>query len=178
MTTNRELYDTIVAEVEQSYPLLWEYKEDEMPNEEGGYVQYELFEGLTLDAPMDVFSNYTVRDALMVKANQDDKFTFVLCNKIIHTAKEADEKGSFTLHELEGLATVTQMLVMWEQTDRAISIGQTAQQCAEENNLELPSLMSAAARLIQASIAGFDMTALRANMVASLNDTMQKELDK
>jgi hypothetical protein len=89
MTTKREMYDTVVAEVERDYVHVFEHEMGEVPDTEDGYVQYELFDGLKLDSPTDAFSNFSVRDALMAKANADDKFAFVLSNKIIHSAKRS-----------------------------------------------------------------------------------------
>ena len=78
------MYDTIVAEVERDYVHVFEHELGAVPieDEDEGFVQYELFNGLHLDSSTTAFSNFTVRDALMAKANADDKFAFVLAIRL------------------------------------------------------------------------------------------------
>lgn len=179
MSTNRELFDTIVAEVERDYVHVWEHANGEVPvQDEEGFVQYEVLDGLLLDTPTNAFSNFTVRDAVMVKANQDDKFAFVLCNKIIHHAKKADEAGNFVQADLDALATAIHIQAMWEQTERAVALSMTAEQCAEENSLEMPTLMDATKRVIMMqTVMGLDIADLRVRMTKDLAKVAFTALD-
>jgi len=179
MSTNRELFDTIVAEVERDYVHVWEHANGEVPvQDEEGFVQYEVLDGLLLDTPTNAFSNFTVRDAVMVKANQDDKFAFVLCNKIIHHAKKADEAGNFVQADLDALATAIHIQAMWEQTERAIALASVAEQCAQENNLEMPTIMDATKRVIMMqTVMGLDIAELRVRMTKDLAKVAFTALD-
>jgi hypothetical protein len=179
MTTNRELFDTVVAEVERDYAHVFEHEEGSMPTEdEEGFVQYEVFDALPLDVPADTFSNFIVRDALMVKANEDDKFAFVLCNKIIHHAKEASETGTFGQAELDALATAIHIQAMWEQAERAVMLANVAMEHAKEQDLKMPSIMEASRKIIMAqTMMGYDLPALRAQMGKELAPMLMQALD-
>ena len=179
MTTKREMYDTVVAEVERDYVHVFEHEMGEVPDTEDGYVQYELFDGLTLDTPTDVFSNFSVRDALMAKANADDKFAFVLSNKIIHSAKEASDAGNFVQADLDALATAIHIQAMWEQAEKAVALGQIAIEVAREHDLKMPSIMDASRKIIMAQqMMGMDIPNLREKMCAELTPLLLADLDK
>ena len=179
MSTNRELYDTVVAEVERDYVHVFEHEMGEAPTDEGDFVQYEVFDGLTLETPTDAFSNFIVRDAIMLKANEDDKFGFVLCNKIIHSVREASEAGNFRQADLDALATAIHIQVMWEQTERAVGLASIAIEHAQEDNLEMPSLMEASRKLIMANqMMGMEIAPMRERMVKELKPVMMSALDE
>ena len=180
MTTKREMYDTVVAEVERDYVHVFEHQMGEMPTEdEEGYVQYELFDGLTLDTPTDAFSNFAVRDALMAKANADDKFAFVLSNKIIHTAKQASDSGTFGQADLDALATAIHIQAMWEQAEKAVALAQIAIETAQEHDLKMPSIMDASRKIIMAQqMMGMDIPNLREKMSKELTPLLLADLDK
>jgi hypothetical protein len=179
MTTKREMYDTIVAEVERDYVHVFEHEMGEVPDTEDGYVQYELFDGLKLDSPTNVFSNFSVRDALMAKANADDKFAFVLSNKIIHSAKEASDAGNFVQADLDALATAIHIQAMWEQAEKAVALAQIAIETAQEHDLKLPSIMDATRKIIMAQqMMGMDIPNLRVKMSEELTPALLADLDK
>ena len=179
MTTKREMYDTVVAEVERDYVHVFEHEMGEVPDTEDGYVQYELFDGLKLDSPTDAFSNFSVRDALMAKANADDKFAFVLSNKIIHSTKEASDSGNFGQADLDALATAIHIQAMWEQAEKAVALAQVAIEVAQENNLRLPSIMDATRKIIMAQqMMGMDIPNLRVKMSEELTPALLADLDK
>jgi hypothetical protein len=179
MTTKREMYDTVVAEVERDYVHVFEHEMGEVPDTEDGYVQYELFDGLKLDSPTDAFSNFSVRDALMAKANADDKFAFVLSNKIIHSTKEASDAGNFGQADLDALATAIHIQAMWEQAEKAVALAQIAIEVAQENNLKLPSIMDATRKIIMAQqMMGMDIPNLRVKMSEELTPALLADLDK
>jgi hypothetical protein len=179
MTTKREMYDTIVAEVERDYVHVFEHEMGSVPDTEDGFVQYEVFDSLRLDTPTDAFSNFTVRDALMAKANADDKFAFVLSNKIIHSAKEASDAGNFVQADLDALATAIHIQAMWEQADKAVALAQVAIEVAQENDLQMPSIMEASRKIIMAqTMMGMDIPNLREKMSKELSPILLSELDK
>jgi hypothetical protein len=180
MTTKREMYDTVVAEVERDYVHVFEHEMGSIPTEdEEGFVQYEVFDSLRLDTPTDAFSNFTVRDALMAKANADDKFAFVLSNKIIHSAKEASDAGTFVQADLDALATAIHIQAMWEQIEKAVALAQIAIEVAQENDLKLPSIMEASRKIIMAQqMMGMDIPTLREQMSKELSPILLSELDK
>ena len=179
MTTKREMYDTVVAEVERDYVHVFEHEMGEVPDTEDGYVQYELFDGLRLDSPTNAFSNFSVRDALMAKANADDKFAFVLSNKIIHSAKEASDAGNFVQADLDALATAIHIQAMWEQIEKAVGLAQIAIEVAQEHDLKLPSIMDASRKIIMANqMMGMDIPDLREKMSKELSPILLSELDK
>jgi hypothetical protein len=179
MTTKREMYDTIVAEVERDYVHVFEHEMGSVPDTEEGFVQYEVFDSLRLDTPTDAFSNFTVRDALMAKANADDKFAFVLSNKIIHSAKEASDAGNFVQADLDALATAIHIQAMWEQIEKAVALAQIAIEVAQEHDLQLPSIMDASRKIIMANqMMGMDIPNLREQMSKELSPILLSELDK
>lgn len=179
MTTKREMYDTIVAEVERDYVHVFEHEMGEVPDTEEGFVQYEVFDSLRLETPTDAFSNFTVRDALMAKANADDKFAFVLSNKIIHSAKEASDAGNFVQADLDALATAIHIQAMWEQIEKAVGLAQIAIEVAQEHDLQLPSIMDASRKIIMANqMMGMDIPNLREKMSKELSPILLSELDK
>ena len=179
MTTKREMYDTVVAEVERDYVHVFEHEMGEVPDTEDGFVQYEVFDSLRLDTPTDAFSNFTVRDALMAKANADDKFAFVLSNKIIHSAKEASDAGNFVQADLDALATAIHIQAMWEQIEKAVGLAQIAIEVAQEHDLQLPSIMEASRKIIMAQqMMGMDIPNLREKMSKELSPILLSELDK
>ena len=179
MSTNRELFNTIVAEVERDYAHVFEHENGTHPAEdEGEFVQYEVFEAIPLDTPTDAFSNFTVRDALLVKSNEDDKFAFVLCNKIIHHVKKADDAGNFVQADLDALATAIHIQAMWEQVERAVGLASVAETCAEENGLDMPTIMDATKRIIlMQTVMGMDIPTLRERMTKDLKPTAYSALD-
>ena len=173
------MYDTIVAEVERDYVHVFEHEMGEVPDTEDGFVQYEVFDSLRLDTPTDVFSNFSVRDALMAKANADDKFAFVLSNKIIHSAKEASDAGNFVQADLDALATAIHIQAMWEQIEKAVGLAQIAIEVAQEHDLQLPSIMDASRKIIMANqMMGMDIPNLREKMSKELSPILLSELDK
>ena len=180
MTTKREMYDTVVAEVERDYVHVFEHEMGTNPTEdEEGFVQYELFDGLRLDSPTNAFSNFSVRDALMAKANADDKFAFVLSNKIIHSTKEASDSGTFVQADLDALATAIHIQAMWEQAEKAVALAQIAIEVAQENNLKLPTIMDASRKIIMAQqMMGMDIADLREKMSKELTPALLADLDK
>ena len=174
------MYDTVVAEVERDYVHVFEHAEGSMPTEdEEGFVQYEVFDSLRLDSPTDAFSNFTVRDALMAKANADDKFAFVLSNKIIHSAKEASDAGNFVQADLDALATAIHIQAMWEQAEKAVALAQIAIEVAQENDLRLPTIMDASRKIIMAQqMMGMDIANLREKMSKELPPALLADIDK
>ena len=174
------MYDTVVAEVERDYVHVFEHAEGSMPTEdEEGFVQYEVFDSLRLDTPTDAFSNFTVRDALMAKANAYDKFAFVLSNKIIHSAKEASDAGTFVQADLDALATAIHIQAMWEQAEKAVALAQIAMEVAQEHDLRLPTIMDASRKIIMAqTMMGMDIANLREKMSKELSPILLSELDK
>jgi hypothetical protein len=179
MTTKREMYNSVIAEVERDYVHVFEHEMGEVPDTEDGFVQYEVFDSLTLDTPTDAFSNFTVRDALMAKANEDDKFAFVLSNKIIHTAKQASDAGNFVQADLDALATAIHIQAMWEQADKAVALAQIAIEVAQEHDLQMPSIMEASRKIIMAqTMMGMDIAKLRSQMSKELSPLLLADLDK
>ena len=180
MTTNRELYDTVVAEVERDYAHVFEHEEGSVLTEdEEGFVQYEVFEALPLGVSTEVFSNLAVRDALMAKANGDDKFAFVLCNKIIHHSKEASEADNFGQSDLDALATAIHLQVMWEQAERAVMLGGMAIEIAKEHDLTMPSIMDASRKLLMAQqMMGLEISSMREKMSKELTPMLMQALDE
>ena len=173
------MYDTVVAEVERDYVHVFEHEMGEVPDTEDGFVQYEVFDSLRLDTPTDAFSNFSVRDALMAKANADDKFAFVLSNKIIHSAKEASDAGTFVQADLDALATAIHIQAMWEQIEKAVALAQIAIEVAQEHDLQLPSIMDASRKIIMANqMMGMDIPNLREQMSKELTPVLLSELDK
>ena len=173
------MYNSVIAEVERDYVHVFEHEMGEVPDTEDGFVQYEVFDSLTLDTPTDAFSNFTVRDALMAKANEDDKFAFVLSNKIIHSAKQASDAGNFVQADLDALATAIHIQAMWEQADKAVALAQVAIEVAQENDLQMPSIMEASRKIIMAqTMMGMDIAKLRSQMSKELSPLLLADLDK
>jgi hypothetical protein len=115
---------------------------------------------------------------LLYKANENDKFAFVLSNKIIHTAKQASDEGNFGQADLDALATAIQIQAIWEQGERAIALGVLALQLAQEHGLEVPSLMEISGKIVHAVSNGFDISDLRERMNADIGAKLLKALDE
>lgn len=180
MTTNRSLYNTVVSDVESDYAHVFEYEEGAVVSEDGEYsTQYEVLNALPLNVPTDTFSNLIVRDALMAKANLDDKFAFVLCNKIIHQVKAVSDNGSFVQADLDALAMAIHVQTMWEHLDNAINLVEIAELHAEKDSLKMPSLMEASKRIIMMNkVMGMEIAPLREKMSRELNPLLQSALDE
>jgi hypothetical protein len=115
----------------------------------------------------------------MAKANADDKFAFVLSNKIIHSAKEASDAGNFVQADLDALATAIHIQAMWEQIEKAVALAQIAIEVAQEHDLQLPSIMDASRKIIMANqMMGMDIPNLREQMSKELSPILLSELDK
>lgn len=181
MTTRRSLYNNAVADVENDFVHVFEYEEGAVVSEDGAEMtKYEVMNGLPLNVPTDTFSDLAVRDALMAKANLDDKFAFVLCNKVTHRVKGlSDEGGSLAQADLDALATVIHIQTMWENVDFAVNLAMIAEKHAEKDNLQMPSIMEATKRIIMMNqVMGMEIAPLRERMSQELTPTLLLALDE
>lgn len=147
--SKRDLYDSVVYEVEKDTAKIIQ--------PEMGYMEVlnssataELPEGLRLLTPTEVFADYSVRDALLVKSAEDEDFAFVLSNKIIHTVQDKDADNAIVQDDLEAFVTALQVLTIWEQFDNVPDLYQLADSLNAKYKLHMPSLMGITRKLYEA----------------------------
>jgi len=135
-------YDSIVQEVEEGMSFIkkadpeYDYMQ---AVKKGDFNTMTLPKDVaSLTVPLSVFSTYTVRDAVIAKAMQDEQFAFVLVNKIAGAVY--DNADNVTQHEMEALAVVANVTCMWEQFNHALTTLTTIGNIHEENKLEIPPL--------------------------------------
>ena len=147
----REMYDGVIAEVEYDRALVevdstMTYT-DVVQN---GSIKLALpEEGVSLKSATDVFADYAVRDAILIKAMEDEEFAFVLINKIGNTVKSKVEDKTITQDDVEALATAGQVLVMWEQFGTATVMTALLDSVIEEYKLREPSLTNITKKLLE-----------------------------
>ena len=171
-TTKRDLFNAVVADVTGDFPLVWEHGENQVlaQGSEDTYIQYEVLDDLHLSVPTSTFANVTVRDAVLMEASKDEMFSFVLMNKIIHTARNADEiDHNFTQDDMEALATAIQVGAIWGQVGKATELIQVAEHLVEEYDLKEPSCIGVSKGLIVAqTLFGIDIDGLRKQSIESI----------
>ncbi|CAB4175004.1 hypothetical protein UFOVP965_101 [uncultured Caudovirales phage] len=176
-TTKRDLFNAVVADVTGDFPLVWEYAENAMPSQHDPetYVQYEVMDDLYLSVPTTAFGNVTVRDALIMEASKDEKFCFVLSNKIIHTVRDADVNDhNVTQDDLEALATAIQLGAIWGQVHTATSLIEVAEHLVSEYDLNEPSVIGVSKGLIVAqSLLGMDIEGLRKQTIEQIQISLE-----
>lgn len=127
-------------------------------------------------ADLTPFSNYAVRDALMVAGCEDEKFTQTLSIKVVKTlALDVNADKPITQAHIDALATAYHLNAMWEFEPVVKNIRESAKTISERYDLELPSLIRLTDRMV---IAGWDMTETRANMVSALKSDILSALDE
>ena len=175
-TTARTQFDTIVAEVERDTAEIIHYDTTDLDGKAG----MATVDAIPTEISLSAFSDFKVRDALLVKANENEEFAFVLINKVMGKAKqEFDTTETVNQDLVEAVSTVAHISAMWEQEGNARhSIGLCEQLC-EEHGLEVPSLIDASKKVLMAGALGLkDITQLREDMVKDLKDILFAELDK
>jgi len=177
--SKREMYEEIVAEVESDKALVevdstMTYT-DVVQN---GSIKLALpEEGVSLKSATSAFTDYGVRDAILIKAMEDEEFAFVLINKIGNTVKSKVEAKTITQDDVEALATAGQVLVMWEQFTTAIVMTVLLDNLIEENkNLREPALATITKRLLDVCHT-FPFAETRKHTVRDLSEKSKAGLD-
>lgn len=171
--TKRDLFNSVVAEVTRDSALVLEF--DRTDIEEGSGM--EILQDLELETPTSAFADYDVRDALLLEGCKDEKFAFVLNNKIIRTTNDASTRGTFNQGDMEALAVAIHLQAMWEQQMKAIAGMQIADLCAEAHGVEVPSLIPLTKRMMLSSAMGMDFEETRKGAVEALAQKAQEGLD-
>jgi hypothetical protein len=172
MTNKREMYDAIVQEVQSDMGQITAPDFDYLTSIDHTAVM--LPNALSLSHDISAFSDYSVRDALMVTATEDEKFAFILTNKIVHTVKGKD---SPTQDDIEALACAGQILTVWEQFDNATHTLSLIEPLATSNNLTVPSLVNLTLRMIM-SRDTFPFRATREGLISELKSKAMAGLDE
>jgi hypothetical protein len=127
-------------------------------------------------ADLTVFSNYAVRDALMVAGCEDEKFTQTLSIKVAKTVSlDVNADKPITEAHINALATAYHLNAMWEYTPVAKDIRETLDRVSALFSLEMPTLVRLTDRM---TLAGWDMTSTRAQMVIDLKTAILDSLDE
>ena len=166
MSVKKELYDSLVQEVERDMALIVRPADYISQVETDGDLTLES--PINLETPVSAFSDYKVRDAVIVTALEKEEFSFVLLNKL---AKEIyDHRDNPTQDHIEAMAVVINLGVMWEQ------FGEVAKWSARMNDfvkanpsLEVPSLVKLTKKLVERS-GSIDFEDLRAGGVAQKDE--------
>lgn len=174
----RELYESIVAEVEADISLI---KPDSttsyMESVQKGTTTITLpKDGVLLKTPTSAFADYAVRDTVLVKAMESEEFSFVLINKIGNHVKSKAEDNSVTQDDIEALASASQVCVMHEQFGIASIMSALAEELIKKHNLREPSLNTITKKLLEVRDT-FPFASTRKQLLTELNDKVTKELD-
>jgi hypothetical protein len=176
--TKRELYESIVAEVEADINLI-------KPDNAKGYIEtvqtgattITLPEGgVLLKTPTSAFADYAVRDTVLVKAMESEEFAFVLINKIGNHVKNKAEDNSVTQDDIEALVGASQVCVMWEQFGIAGIMSDLSEELIKKHELREPSLNTITKKLLDVRDT-FPFAITRKQLLTELNDKVTKELD-
>jgi len=175
----REIYEGIVAEVEYDKALI----EVEKPTSYTAMVEAEGLnmklpkDGVSLKTPTSAFADYAVRDAILIRAMEDEDFAFVLINKIGATVKGKVEKEEVvTQDDIEALATAGQVLTMWEQFDSAFAMTLLLDKAVESHSLTEPTLTNLTKKLLGAKDS-FPFRSTREGAIRDLAVQAQEGLD-
>jgi len=189
MSNKRALFDAVVDEVEADYPLI----KSIMPSNyieavEKSDTKYSLDENseVIFHSPMSVFSDYTIRDAIMVKAIESEEFAFILLNKVSarlyanQEGKSDDDEVIITQDEMEALATVTHISVLWNQVHPAMNLAWIMSKAIESNSdIKVPALHSYTEKIVERVINDkWDFDAQREGIVKNLKELSLASLDE
>ena len=176
--TKRDLYDSIVAEVEADISLI-------KPDNTKGYIE-TVQEGSTtitlpdggvlLKSPTSAFADYAVRDNVLTKAMESEEFAFVLINKIGNTVKAKVDDNSVTQDDIEALVSASQVCVMWEQFGTSSVMSALADELIKKHELREPSLNTITKKLLEAR-KNFPFASTRKQLLADFDGKIIKELD-
>jgi len=174
-TTARVLFDQITQEVEDGKKYVIHYDTSDL--EDGGKGM-EVLEALPLDAGTLAFGNYKVRDALLVEANKDEEFAFVLVNKIMTHVKQKSDDNAIVQSDIEAVATASHILAMWELIEPAVGTLEIAKMIIDSNEVETPNLLKSTMQVITAgTMFDRDISKLRQQMVQDIGQEILDNLD-
>lgn len=175
--SKRDIYDQIVAEVEADKQLITMEQTSYADMVAQEKVQLRLPDGgVFLKSDTSAFAEFAIRDALIVKALEDEEFTFVLVNKIGSTLKAKSEAKSVTQEDIEAFATAGNLLTMWEQFGGADMLTSALDSLVEEYSLTEPTLTSLTKRMLSASDS-FPFGVIRKSTIEALGAQAQAGLD-
>ena len=178
MTTNREQYDSIVQAVEKDKELIVLPDYETMLSAPEGVVRLSIKdEEMTPFESLEVFSNYAIRDALIIKAVSDEEFCFVLCNKITTTLLSRNGEETLDQEAVEALTLASHIGMMWEQLEQAMEFANMVSLASERNNLSEPNL-NRMTKMLYAQKDRWDFEGGRANMVENLEQSLIEALDE
>lgn len=127
-------------------------------------------------ADLTPFSNYAVRDALMVAGCEDEKFTQTLSLKVAKSISEdVNTDKAITEAHLDALATAYHLNAMWNYAPVVTHMRESADAISQRFDLDLPTLIRLTDRILTA---GWDMAETRAQMVADLKEAILDSLDE
>ena len=119
-----------------------------------------------------IFSNYTIRDAIMLTACSDEQFAQVLLMKISKTINEAKV---IVQDDIEALTTAYHVSAMWEKPETEAFCVLT-HSLTQKYNLERPPLADLTDRVIKLPV---PKSTIRIDMVAGgLKNEVLADLDK
>lgn len=172
-TTAKALYEAVVTEVNAGLDSVIEYDTTDLDGTRGMTIL-----DIDTDINLDAFSNYKVRDALLVASNENENFAFVLTNKVIKKAKQEYDDEKATQATIEAIATVAHINAMWEQEDNALHGLSLCENLAEELSLEVPTINDSTKKILMVGGLGIrDIAELRAEMVKELKEELLSDLD-
>jgi len=147
--SNRTLYDSIVKEVTADVTLIKPLQPqtyEEAIHTDGNTVTLPESIG-SLTSPISAFSDFDVRDGLILKALQDENFAFVLVAKVAGAVYKHEE--NITQDDIEALAVVANVSAMWEQSDNARLTLKVIRECIKSiETLVEPTLVGLTERIM------------------------------
>ena len=170
--TQTELYEAIVSEVNTDKSVITFESSADFIKGITGEASLNLDEVITLKAPLSAFAEIPVRDLLMVDANADEQFAYVLVNKISATVTENIKADKVSQFDIEALACASQITAMWEQPETANAILEVLYE--NSAGLHVPSLALLTKRSLTA---GLPYGRMRKEM-GSIRDSIVATLDK
>jgi hypothetical protein len=178
MTTKREQYDSIVQVVEKDKELIVLPDYETMLSAPDGCVTLGINdEEMTPFESLTPFSDYAIRDALIIKAVSDEEFCFVLCNKITRTLFTRHGEEAIDQEAVEALALSAHIGMMWEQLEQAMEFAELVTLASERNSLSEPNL-NRMTKMLYAQKDRWDFEAGRANMAEALDTKLSEALDE
>jgi hypothetical protein len=189
ISTKRALFDAIVTEVEADIPLIkvatpTSYIEA-VENSDDKFSLDEK-DDVVFHSPISAFSDYAVRDAVMLKAVESEEFAYILLNKLanrLYQNQEGKDDGDTLVmnqEEVEVLAVLTHLGVLWNQVQPAMNFAMVMSKVLEVNKeLEVPSLHTLTERIVERVLNdAWDFEVQRKDMVLVLKDKSLAGLDE
>lgn len=173
----KEQYESVVAEVEADTNLIGvvdiEPSYEGMVEADGITLRVKAEDGVSLKTPTSVFADPDVRDGIMGRALDDERFAFILSIKITKAIESKFESNSpIEQSDVEALATAGMVLTLWEQVGNAMNNVLTVESLVKQFGLETPVLTGMAQFMLSNS--DFPVGMARQQLVSALPQVLDR----